>query len=88
MSLNGVDNWLNLMSWLVTGIIWNILLVVNIVLLLKYSWVSDVRSFLTNGNEIVVILVLLLHVIHLFCFGYHMASYFNKGMFVKKIIIF
>ncbi|KAF7990337.1 hypothetical protein HCN44_000142 [Aphidius gifuensis] len=78
MSLNGVDNWLNLLSWLVTGVIWNMPLVVTIVLLLKYSWVSDVHLFLTNGNTIVVILLLLLHVIHLFCFGYHVASYFNE----------
>ncbi|XP_044010322.1 ATP-binding cassette sub-family A member 17-like [Aphidius gifuensis] len=80
MSLNGVDNWLNLLSWLVTGVIWNMPLVVTIVLLLKYSWVSDVHLFLTNGNTIVVILLLLLHVIHLFCFGYHVASYFNEGV--------
>ncbi|KAF7990497.1 hypothetical protein HCN44_000302 [Aphidius gifuensis] len=78
MSLNGIKNWMNLLSWLVTGVIWNFLLLIPIVLMLKFSWVPESNAFMEKGNPILIFMAFSLHIVHLLCFGYHIASYFNK----------
>lgn len=84
MSLNGIENWMNLLSWLVTGIIWNFFLLIPIVLMLKFSWVSESNAFMEKGNPFLIFLAFSLHIVHLSCFGYHIASYFNKRKFYNK----
>ncbi|XP_044010225.1 phospholipid-transporting ATPase ABCA3-like [Aphidius gifuensis] len=78
MSLNGIKDWMSLLSWLVTGVIWNFLLLIPIVLMLKFSWVPESNAFMEKGNPVLIFMAFSLHIVHLLCFGYHVASYFNK----------
>ncbi|KAF7992262.1 hypothetical protein HCN44_001587 [Aphidius gifuensis] len=78
MSVNGVKNQTNLLSWLVTGAIWSTSYLLPIVLLLKFFYPPHVAPFLDHGNPFIVWLALLLQTIQTFCFGYHLSSYFWK----------
>lgn len=82
MVVNGVKTWMNLMSWLVTGVIWSIVYLLPIVLLLRFSWHSDETPFLACGNSLVLFLALLMLGINNFCFGYHLSSYFRTRKFI------
>lgn len=78
MSMNGVKNYQNLISWLVSGVIFSILYIIPLLLLFTNAFVSDVEPYLNYGNVFIVAVLLIVQVTHLLAYGMHIASYFSK----------
>ncbi|KAK0158992.1 hypothetical protein PV328_009925 [Microctonus aethiopoides] len=90
MSVNGVSNRLNLLSWFVSAAIWSTSYLMPIVLILKHFMPPTVLPFLMYGNPFLLWLALFIHTCHLLAFGYHLSSYFWKpshGVFAAIMTI-
>ena len=78
MAMNGVPTYLNLLSWLVSGIIFNSILISALLILFNTSFSGNVYPYMYHGNSLILWLVLIFHVTHLFAFGMHIAAYFSR----------
>ncbi|XP_008205027.1 phospholipid-transporting ATPase ABCA1 [Nasonia vitripennis] len=87
MAMNGVSNCINLLSWLVTGLIFSIFYTVPIVILMNFTTAEDAFPYLYHGNSILFWLVLTVHVGHLITFGMHISAYFKRSLFVVTGIL-
>ncbi|KAK0162596.1 hypothetical protein PV327_006362 [Microctonus hyperodae] len=90
MSVNGVSNRLNLLSWFVSAAIWSTSYLMPIVLILKHFMPPTVLPFLMYGNPFLLWLILFIHILHLLAFGLHLSSYFWKpshGVFAAIMTI-
>ncbi|KAJ8686324.1 hypothetical protein QAD02_022118 [Eretmocerus hayati] len=87
MEMNGVSNYLNILSWLVSGLTFSLSYITIIVVLFNFSFTTSVHPFLHHGNSFILWLVLLLHVGHLITFGIHIASYFSRPLFMMSGIL-
>lgn len=87
MSMNGVKNYQNLISWLVSGVIFSILYIIPLLLLFTNAFVSDVEPYLNYGNVFIVAVLLIVQVTHLLAYGMHIASYFSKSLFMISGIL-
>ncbi|XP_076622006.1 phospholipid-transporting ATPase ABCA3 [Colletes latitarsis] len=86
MAMNGVRHYQNLLSWLITGILFSIFYIVPILLLFKNTFSGNVDPYLYYSNTFIFWLVLTTHVAHLILFGMHIAAYFAKPLFVTTIL--
>ena len=85
MAMNGVKEYQNLLSWLVTGIVFSIFYIVPIIILFKNTFSEKVDPYLYYSNTFIFWLILTMHVGHLISFGMHIAAYFSKRkLFCKK----
>ncbi|XP_058807202.1 uncharacterized protein LOC131673316 [Phymastichus coffea] len=83
MAMNGVPNHLNLLSWLVSALIFSMLYITPITLLLTLYTTEDVpMSFIHYGNPFILWLLLVLNVAHLVTFGMHVSAYFTRSLFM------
>ncbi|XP_058807201.1 ATP-binding cassette sub-family A member 17-like [Phymastichus coffea] len=87
MSMNGVPNYLNLLSWLTTGIIFSLLYIVPVVFILCYAATEQSTRFFEYANSFIVFLVLTLNVAHLIAFGMHVSAYFTRSLFMVTGLI-
>lgn len=78
MAMNGVSNCVNLLSWLVTGLIFSISYTVPIVILLNFTSTEYALPYLYYGNSFLFWFVLTVHVGHLITFGMHISAYFTR----------
>lgn len=78
MAMNGVKLSRNLLSWLVTGILFSILYVVPTIILFTYTFTANVEALLQYGNVFIFWLLLTANVAHFIAFGMHIAAYFSK----------
>lgn len=78
MAMNGVKLSYNLLSWLITGILFSTFYVVPITILFKITFSTNVVAFLHYGNVFIFWLVFTAHISHLITFGMHIAAYFTK----------
>lgn len=78
MAMNGVTMAYNLLSWLITGIIFSNIYVVPIIILFKNTFSTNVEAFLEYGDAFIFWLLFTAHITHLITFGMHIASYFSK----------
>ncbi|KOC60391.1 ABC transporter A family member 6 [Habropoda laboriosa] len=86
MAMNGVKTYQNLLSWLITGIVFSIFYVIPIIVLFKNTFTGNVDPYLYYSNAFIFWLILTVHVAHLISFGMHVAAYFSKPHFVASII--
>lgn len=77
MAMNGVPNYLNLLSWLLSGLIFSLFYTIPAIIFLNKQLKNEV-PFLTNGNSFIFWLILTLHAAHLFSFGMHVSAYFTR----------
>ncbi|XP_053973007.1 retinal-specific phospholipid-transporting ATPase ABCA4-like isoform X1 [Hylaeus volcanicus] len=82
MAMNGVKQYQNLLSWLITGIIFSIFYIIPILILFKNTFTGNVDPYLYYSNTFIFWLILTAHVAHLISFGMHIAAYFSKPRFV------
>ncbi|XP_029158875.1 LOW QUALITY PROTEIN: retinal-specific ATP-binding cassette transporter-like [Nylanderia fulva] len=82
MAMNGVKMAYNLLSWLITGILFSIIYTVPIIILFKNTFSTNVEAYLQYGNAFIFWLVFTAHIGHLITFGMHIAAYFSKPRFV------
>lgn len=79
MAMNGVPNYLNLLSWLLSGLVISFFYTVPIVLLMAfYTAEDDPIPFIQYGNPFIFWLLLTLNVAHLITFGMHVSAYFTR----------
>lgn len=78
MAMNGVKLSYNLLSWLITGILFSILYVVPITILFKITFSANVEAYLHYGNGFIFWLIFTTHIGHLITFGMHIAAYFTR----------
>ena len=78
MSMNGVKNYQNLLSWFISGLLFSIVYITPLLILFTNAFVSDVEPYLYYGNVFIVAIMLIAHVAHLIAFGMHIASYFSR----------
>ncbi|XP_014205585.1 ATP-binding cassette sub-family A member 2-like [Copidosoma floridanum] len=81
MAMNGVPNYLNLLSWLLSGLIFSLLYTVPIVIL-SNIWFEGKTPLLYDGNSFIFWLILTLHAAHLFTYGMHISAYFTRSKFL------
>lgn len=81
MSMNGVPNYLNLLSWLATGMIFSLLYTVPIILILSLAADEGSREFIEYGSPFIVWLVMALNIGHIITFGMHVSAYFTRCMY-------
>ena len=86
MAMNGVPTYLNLLSWLVSGLIFSASYVTALIILFNSTFTSNVQSYLHYGNSFIFWLVLMLHVGHLLTFGMHVSAYFSRCEFLGEKI--
>ncbi|XP_051164051.1 phospholipid-transporting ATPase ABCA3-like [Leptopilina boulardi] len=79
MAMNGVKNYQNLLSWLISGLLFSILYIIPRLILLSICFVSC-QPFLHYGNVILVAIMHFLNILHILSFGYHVSSYFSKSI--------
>ena len=82
MAMNGVKHYQNLLSWLLTGILFSIFYTVPVIILFKNTFSGNVDPYLYYSNTFIFWLILTVHVAHLILFGMHVAAYFSKPRFV------
>ncbi|XP_076222279.1 ATP-binding cassette sub-family A member 17 isoform X2 [Nomia melanderi] len=82
MAMNGVKHYQNLLSWLITGILFSIFYIVPITVLFENTFSDNVEPYLHYSNSFIFWLILTVHVAHLISFGMHVAAYFSKPRFV------
>lgn len=87
MAMNGVKQYQNLLSWLIVGIIFSIFYTVPIIILFKNTFSGNVDPYLYYSNTFIFWIILTAHIAHLISFGMHIAAYFSKRKFLKKIKI-
>lgn len=85
MSMNGVPTYMNLLSWLVSGLMCALVYVTIMILGFKFMFHTKVPPFLNYGSVIIVWVLLMLHVAHLITFGMHIAAYFARRKFSFRI---
>jgi len=78
MAMNGVTMVYNLLSWLITGIIFSTIYIVPIIILFKNTFSTNVEAFLEYGDAFIFWLLFTAHITHLISFGMHIAAYFSK----------
>lgn len=76
--MNGVKLFYNLLSWLITGIIFSSFYVIPTIILFKNTFTSNVEAYLQYGNAFIFWIIFTAHVAHLIAFGMHIAAYFAK----------
>nr|XP_033321242.1 retinal-specific phospholipid-transporting ATPase ABCA4-like isoform X1 [Megalopta genalis] len=82
MAMNGVKQYQNLLSWLITSILFSIFYIIPIIVLFKNTFSKNVVSYLYYSNTFIFWFILTMHVAHLISFGMHIAAYFSKPRFV------
>nr|XP_034183985.1 retinal-specific phospholipid-transporting ATPase ABCA4-like [Osmia lignaria] len=82
MAMNGVKHYQNLLSWLITGILFSIFYIVPIIILFKNTFSGNVDPYLYHSNTFIFWLIFTVHIAHLISFGMHVAAYFSKPRFV------
>ncbi|XP_050474315.1 phospholipid-transporting ATPase ABCA1-like [Bombus huntii] len=82
MAINGVKEYQNLLSWLLTGIVFSIFYIGPIIILFKNTFSEKVDPYLYYSNTFIFWLILTMHVSHLISFGMHIAAYFSKSRFM------
>lgn len=85
MAMNGVPTYLNLLSWLVSGLIFSVSYVSALIILFNVSFTDNVHPYIYYGNSFIFWLVLILHVGHLITFGMHISAYFSKCKYKSSI---
>lgn len=83
MAMNGVKQYQNLLSWLVTGTVFSIFYIIPMIILFKNTFSTNVDPYLYYSNTFIFWLILTAHVAHLISFGMHVAAYFSKRMFLE-----
>jgi len=78
MAMNGVKSFYNLLSWLITGIIFSSFYIVPTIILFKNTFTMNVEAYLQYGNGFISWLLFTAHIAHLISFGMHVAAYFSK----------
>lgn len=78
MAMNGVKLFYNLLSWLITGILFSTLYVVPITILFTITFSTNVEAYLYYGNKFLFWFIFTTHISHLITFGMHIAAYFTK----------
>lgn len=81
MAMNGVKQYQNLLSWLLTGIIFSVFYTVPVIILFRNTFSGNVDPYLYYSNTFIFWLILTVHVAHLILFGMHVAAYFSKRKF-------
>lgn len=76
--MNGVKTSWNLLSWLISGLLFSIFYISPVVILFKTTFSSKIYPFLYYSNGFLFWLFLFLHMSHLLMFGMHVTSYFSK----------
>ncbi|XP_014231053.1 ATP-binding cassette sub-family A member 3-like isoform X1 [Trichogramma pretiosum] len=87
MAMNGVPTYLNLLSWLISGLIFSVSYVTALILLFNIAFTENVHPYLYYGNSFIFWLTLILHVGHLLTFGMHISAYFSKSLFMVSGIL-
>ncbi|XP_008203603.1 phospholipid-transporting ATPase ABCA1 isoform X2 [Nasonia vitripennis] len=87
MAMNGVPTYLNLLSWLVSGLIFSVSYVSALIFLFNIAFTDNVHPYLYYGNSFIFWIVLILHVGHLITFGMHISAYFSKSLFMISGIL-
>lgn len=75
MSVNGVRNVQNLLSWLISGVMFSVVYLAPIVIMLKYFLPPMLLTYLTYSNGFIVWIVLTIHVCHIMAFAMHTTAY-------------
>lgn len=80
MAMNGVKQLYNLLSWLLTGILFSTLYIIPTIILFKNTFNKDegVEAYLHYGNPFIFWLVFTANIAHLISFGMHVAAYFSE----------
>ncbi|KAJ8686329.1 hypothetical protein QAD02_022123 [Eretmocerus hayati] len=82
MSMNGVSNALNLLSWLLSGWLFlSLFCVIPIIIVLLIS-TGAVISFWYFANPFIIGLVFVAHIGHLLMYGIHVSAYFPQSLMV------
>ncbi|XP_011496889.1 PREDICTED: ATP-binding cassette sub-family A member 1-like [Ceratosolen solmsi marchali] len=87
MAMNGVPTYLNLLSWLVSGLIFSISYISALIILFNFAFTNNVHPYLYYGNSFIFWIVLIFHVGHLITFGMHISAYFSKPLFMISGIL-
>ncbi|XP_076173170.1 ATP-binding cassette sub-family A member 17 isoform X2 [Ptiloglossa arizonensis] len=82
MAMNGVKQYQNVLSWLITGVLFSIFYIVPIIVLFKNTFSGNVDPYLYYSNTFIFWLILTAHIAHLISFGMHIAANFSKPRFV------
>ncbi|KAJ8686330.1 hypothetical protein QAD02_022124 [Eretmocerus hayati] len=83
MAMNGVSNLMNLVSWLISGLMISLFYVTPVVIVLGLTSSEQALPFLNFGNPFMFWLVLIMHLAHSISFGMHIAAYFTRSLFVN-----
>ncbi|XP_033219403.1 phospholipid-transporting ATPase ABCA1-like isoform X2 [Belonocnema kinseyi] len=81
MSMSGVKNYQNLLSWLISGLFFSILYIVPRIALLKITFSSENEPYLNFGDVYLVATMHFVHIVHLLAFGFHITVYFSRSIF-------
>ncbi|XP_014230700.1 ATP-binding cassette sub-family A member 1-like [Trichogramma pretiosum] len=87
MAINGVPNFLNLLSWLVTGILLSLFYIIPIVIVVNFTSSHTALPFLYYGNTFILLMILLFNITHLITFGMHISAYFTRPLFLTTALI-
>lgn len=79
MTMNGVKVVYNLLSWLISGVLFSNLYIIPTIILFKHTFNEiAVVPYLHYGNAFIFWLTFIAHIFHLISFGMHVAAYFAK----------
>ena len=73
MSMYGVPTYLNLLSWMISGIIFNVILIILTMVLFKV-WPGKL-----NGNMFLFFIMVFLTFASVISYGIHVSSYFSRS---------
>lgn len=88
MTMNGVPNYMNLLSWLVSGVIYAGVYITFFVLGFKFLFSQNVDPYLYYGNTFIIWLLLMFNVAHLITFGLHVSSYLGRRKFFVSSLVY
>lgn len=81
LSMNGASAAESLLSWIVSGVVFDFLFVVLPTIYMAGTTYNGERIFFYHGNVLVIGLMFLVHLSHLLTFGLHVSAYFTKGAY-------
>ncbi|XP_058807215.1 retinal-specific phospholipid-transporting ATPase ABCA4-like [Phymastichus coffea] len=87
MSMNGISNSSNLLSWIVSGLVLLTVFCVIPTVALLISSSGEGMPFVKYGNPLILFLTLFLYVVDMLAFGMHLSAYFTKAILVTFVIM-
>ncbi|XP_017876215.1 ABC transporter A family member 1-like [Ceratina calcarata] len=82
MAINGVSQYQNLLSWLITSVVFSNLYIIPILILFKNTFSENAVPYLYHSNTFIFWLILVVHIAHLTSFGMQAVAYISNSRYL------